>query len=81
MPRAEAPRGLLKENMNARIAKKIRRGTKHNFFEYVRAVKGWPWQNRLKLCWYILFGHERKPKNKKLGKADVWNQRRRVPAH
>jgi len=62
--------------MNGRIAKKIRKNTQHNFFEYVQAVKGWPFGNRLRLCWYILFGREKKPK--KVSRSQVLKNRRPV---
>lgn len=63
-------------NMNNRLAKKIRRGTQHNFFEYVQAVRSWPFANRLRLCWYILFG--RKPGTRKVSKRKVLKERRPI---
>ena len=45
--------------MNGRVAKKIRRAAKRSFFEYLAAVKSWPFTARWRLCWYILFGKRR----------------------
>jgi len=42
--------------MNGRVAKKIRKYSKRNFLEYVRAVEEWPFSARWRLCWHILFG-------------------------
>ena len=62
--------------MNGRIAKKIRKHTRHNFLEYVNAVREWPFLARWRLCWYILFS--RKEKQKKLNKARVLKERRAI---
>ena len=42
--------------MNSKVAKKLRKYTKRNFFEYVGAVRQWPFTARWRLCFYILFG-------------------------
>lgn len=41
--------------MNGRVVKKIKKYTKYNFLEYVKAVKEWPFSARWRLCWHILF--------------------------
>lgn len=41
--------------MNGKVAKKLRKYSKHNWFEYVAAVKKWPLMVRLRFTWYILF--------------------------
>jgi len=64
--------------MNGRMAKKVRKYTKRNFIEYAREVKKWPFLTRWRFCWYILFSG--KPKPKKVSKAEVWKNRRPVPA-
>lgn len=64
--------------MNSRTAKKIRKYSKRNFFEYVDAVRGWPFTNRWRLCWHILFSRKHEPK--KLPRSKVLSQRRAVPS-
>ena len=64
--------------MNGRMAKKVRKYTRRNFIEYAREVKKWPFVTRWRFCWYILFSG--KPKTKKVSKAEVWKNRRPVPA-
>ena len=46
--------------MRGKIAKKLRKYSKRNWFEYVAAVKSWPLKARLRFTWYILFDR-RKP--------------------
>ena len=46
--------------MNGRVAKKIQRAAKRNWQEYVREIKKWSFMTRLRYCWYILFGKERR---------------------
>lgn len=45
--------------MNSRVAKKIRKYTKRNYFEYLGVIKEWPFTARLRLCWWILFGKKK----------------------
>jgi len=42
--------------MNQRIVKKIKKYAKRNWMEYLKEVKQWPFSNRWRLCWFILFG-------------------------
>ncbi len=48
--------------MNARIAKKIRKYTKHNYMEYVEALCEWPLRARLRFAWYIIRAKGKKRK-------------------
>ncbi len=39
--------------MNGRIAKKLRKYSRRDWFEYLNAIMGWPYIVRLKFAWYI----------------------------
>ena len=66
------------EQMNGRIAKKVRKYTRRNFLQYASEVKKWSFITRWRFCWYILF--HRLPKTKKVSKDQVLRERRPVPA-
>ena len=42
--------------MNGKVAKKIRKYSRRQFFEYVDMVKEWPLKDRLRFSWLILLG-------------------------
>jgi hypothetical protein len=44
--------------MNNRVAKKIRKYSRRQFFEYVDMVKQWPLNHRLRFCWLVLVGRK-----------------------
>lgn len=49
--------------MNGSVSKKIRKSvnqaTKRNFKQYVDAIRQWPFSNRFRLCWFILFSRKK----------------------
>ncbi len=46
--------------MNGRVVKKIKKAAKRNWIEYVDALRQWPFRNRLRFAWYILFGKQKR---------------------
>lgn len=40
--------------MNGQVAKKIRKYSKRDWFEYLRAIEQWPLKARLRFAWYII---------------------------
>ena len=46
--------------MRGTVVKKLRKYSKRNWIEYVDALKQWPFRNRLRFCWYILFGRSKR---------------------
>ena len=42
--------------MNEKLVKKLRQYTKRHGQDWVAEVKSWPFSNRLRFCWHILFG-------------------------
>jgi len=46
--------------MNGRVSKKIRKYSKRNWIEYIKAVGQWPLKARLRLCWHIICAKEGK---------------------
>ncbi len=45
--------------MNGRLAKKIKKMPKRHGQEYLRELRGWSFQNRLRLAWWLLFGDKK----------------------
>lgn len=45
--------------MGTRQAKKLRKYTRLSYFEYLAAIKSWPFTVRVRLCWHILFDRKR----------------------
>ena len=41
--------------MNGRMARKIRKYSRRQFFEYVAMVRQWPLKHRLRFAWHIVF--------------------------
>ena len=52
--------------MNGRISKKLRKlaieYSKHDWKEYLDAIKEWPFVARWRLAWWLLFGKKLKRK-------------------
>jgi len=42
--------------MNEKVAKKLRKYTKRRGQHYVATIRSWPFRNRLRFAWSILFG-------------------------
>ena len=40
--------------MSQKIAKKIRKATRHNYMEYVKALMEWPYIARWRFAWYLI---------------------------
>ena len=40
--------------MNGRLVKKIKKYSKRNWIEYVRAVEQWPYSARLRFAWHMI---------------------------
>ena len=40
--------------MRGAIAKKIRKYSKKNWIEYVKAMEGWPYLVRLRMAWHFI---------------------------
>jgi len=40
--------------MNGQLAKKLRKYSRQNWIEYVRAVEQWPYMARLRLAWHLI---------------------------
>ena len=64
--------------MNGRVAKKVRKYSRRNWIEYFQTIREWPFHTRLHFCCDILFSF--RWKRKKIGKNQVFKQRRPVPA-
>ena len=47
--------------MNGRIAKKIKKYAKRNYLSYLTEIRTWPFSNRLRLAWWLLFGKKLVP--------------------
>ena len=45
--------------MRGKVVKKIRKYSKRNWFEYVEALRQWPFMARLRFCWYIIKGKKK----------------------
>lgn len=41
--------------MNAGAVKKLKKLAKVNWWEYVAMIKSWPFMERWRYCWYIMF--------------------------
>ena len=42
--------------MRGKLAKKLRKYSKRNYIEYLKAEKAWPFRARWRLAWWLLFG-------------------------
>lgn len=40
--------------MRGKLVKKIRKYSKRNWIEYVKALKQWPYMARLRFAWYLI---------------------------
>jgi len=45
--------------MNARVARKIRQVNRRNWRQYLSEIKELPFNNRWRLCWWLLFGDKK----------------------
>ena len=45
--------------MRGTVVKKLRKYSKRNWFEYVEALRQWPFMARLRFCWYIIKGKKK----------------------
>jgi len=42
--------------MNGRIIKRIKKAVRKSDRQYLREIKAYPLINRLRLCWWLIFG-------------------------